>query len=367
MRVFITGVTGSGKTTLCNILSKSSEYKNHLIINFDRHVNYNAEVDSRLDDLYSILNNSKSYIIDALPFLEGNDFNKFVSYLKNTQNEPTVLYIVFCEKNYWLSNRVPMKQAHISSLNVEPVTSEVYSKMYDNFFEQFELTYKVLSPYFSAIKVFDSEIGREINLKQFQSIYFKKYNSMLTRDQLLDLLHKQTYDKYYQDIEVVGFKGYSDSSASWERIDKLGINWQDKIVCDLGCFHGYFAFKVEQSGASKVYGLERSPDIVNFARELALTSKSSVDFLVWQGGEPTPKCDIALVLNMLHHCNDQDSTLENINCEYAIFEINPPQIDTVSKYFEIISTMPGREYENIPNRVIVYGKKLLKEDLNKGV
>jgi 2-polyprenyl-3-methyl-5-hydroxy-6-metoxy-1,4-benzoquinol methylase len=181
---------------------------------------------------------------------------------------------------------------------------------------------------------------------------------MFSREQIKNLLSIQTYDKNYQDIEVIDFKGYSDSYTSWNRIKELGINWRDRIVCDLGCFHGYFAMKIEQSWAAKVYGLERSADIVSVAKEIGLASRSLVEFRVWEGGQSTPKCDIALVLNMLHHCKDQDLTLQNINCEFAVFEINPPQLELIKKYFQVITIAAGREYENIENRILVYGKKL---------
>ncbi len=174
---------------------------------------------------------------------------------------------------------------------------------------------------------------------------------------LRKLLDEQVYDKYYQDIEVLDFKGYSDSRSSWERITKLGIDWRGNVVCDLGCFHGYFAMKVEEEGAVKVYGLERSLEVISLARAIGLQSRSNVEYICWQGGEPTPKCDIVLVLNMLHHCSDQGLTLGNLNTTYAVFEVNSPQINLIAEYFDVISITPGREYENIPNRVIVYAKK----------
>ena len=67
---------------------------------------------------------------------------------------------------------------------------------------------------------------------------FKKY---------LDTL---SYDKYYQDIECINFIGYTKSSKTWDNIKDL-VDWKDKKVADLGCFHGYFSFKSAKTSAKK--------------------------------------------------------------------------------------------------------------------
>ena len=33
------------------------------------------------------------------------------------------------------------------------------------------------------------------------------------------------------------------------------------------------------------------------------------EFAQWVGGSPTPECDVAFVLNMLHHCDNEMDTL----------------------------------------------------------
>ena len=77
-----------------------------------------------------------------------------------------------------------------------------------------------------------------------------------TKEQLKQHLDSQAYDKYYQDIEVLDFLGYSESSKSWNNINKLNIDWTNKRVCDLGCFHSYFGIKAIKAGAKSVIGLD---------------------------------------------------------------------------------------------------------------
>ena len=171
-------------------------------------------------------------------------------------------------------------------------------------------------------------------------------------------LQLQTYDKTYQDIEILNFVGYDPSYLTWNNIQSLNINWVGKTVCDLGCFHGYFTLKVSESGANCV-GLDRHEPVLTTARMIAeLSYDWVIKFKVWVGGEPTPKCDIALVLNMLHHCDDQVLTLQNINCKYAIFEVNPDQVERIQEQFEILQNLEGRQYPQRPSRRLLYAKKI---------
>lgn len=180
---------------------------------------------------------------------------------------------------------------------------------------------------------------------------------MLT--QLRNLFKTLTYDKNYQNIEVLGHIGYDDSEPSWLKIDDLlsDMDLSDKTVCDLGCFHGYFSIKLKELGADKVIGLEKSQLIVDTARLIAQCSDTDVEFRQWEGGQPTPECHLALVLNMLHHCDNELETLKNINTTFAVFEVNQDQISTIDKVFDMLKVVEGRAYPNRPNRLMILGKK----------
>jgi 2-polyprenyl-3-methyl-5-hydroxy-6-metoxy-1,4-benzoquinol methylase len=179
----------------------------------------------------------------------------------------------------------------------------------------------------------------------------------ISREALISHLNTITYDKNYQNIECLNFKGYDDSEPSWLKIANLPVEWEGKTVCDLGCFHGYYSMKVESLGCAKVIGLDRSEDLLLTTQLIAEYSNSNMEVELWEGGMPTPKCDIALCLNMLHHCPDIHATLRNINCEYAIFEINPENLEQVITHFDVIKIIEGRSYPDRPSRVIVYTKR----------
>jgi 2-polyprenyl-3-methyl-5-hydroxy-6-metoxy-1,4-benzoquinol methylase len=152
-------------------------------------------------------------------------------------------------------------------------------------------------------------------------------------------IEKQNYDKKYQDIEVLDFLGYSESYKSWNNINKLNIDWTNKRVCDLGCFHSYFGIKAIKAGAKSVIGLDVTMAAIETSKIICELSNVDIKFLKWCGGEDIPACDIAMCLNMLHHCEDQDLTLSKIHssCRYGLFEVNTNQRSLIEKYFNTIS------------------------------
>lgn len=154
----------------------------------------------------------------------------------------------------------------------------------------------------------------------------------------LSMLKNAPHDKYYQDIELpsgVCVKGYSKSIQTWERLETI-IDFKNKDVLDMGCFHGFFCFKAEEMGAKKITGIDKSKEAIDIAREVAFLKKSKALFIIGDIQTFQAKClyDIVLVLNMLHYVEDIDLTLENIfnSGQTIIFEIPVEQEKLISKY-----------------------------------
>jgi SAM-dependent methyltransferase len=75
---------------------------------------------------------------------------------------------------------------------------------------------------------------------------------------------------------------------------------------DIGCALGYFCFEAEKRGATRVVGLETSPNRIRQARLLAEAMESQVefseaDFLV---DPPQEQFDHVALLNVVHHLVD---------------------------------------------------------------
>lgn len=165
-------------------------------------------------------------------------------------------------------------------------------------------------------------------------------------------LDRQTYDKYYQDITCIGFKGYSDSSKTWDTL-KDAVIWKDQKVADLGCFHGYFSFQIAKAGG-KVTGLDRSGMVLKTTDMINELEGNIIRTAVWEDSQSLPgKFDIVLILNVLHHFADPENALKNMDCSVGIFEINADMKPIVEKYFIINKELKSHR----ENRIMLIARK----------
>ena len=174
----------------------------------------------------------------------------------------------------------------------------------------------------------------------------------MDREEFKKYLDKQTYDKTYQDIEYIDFKGYSESYKTWDAIKDL-IEWKDKTVADLGCFHGYFSFLIARHGG-KVVGMDRSPEVLETTEILNRCYGNIIQTKQWVGGDPVgEEFDVALVLNVMHHFADQEKALQNIKAKWVIFEVKYDQRFLIAQYFNEVRTVPSHRQ----GRIIVLGER----------
>jgi 2-polyprenyl-3-methyl-5-hydroxy-6-metoxy-1,4-benzoquinol methylase len=211
---------------------------------------------------------------------------------------------------------------------------------------------------------YDTSTDKIMNYEEFKKIKENIIEQLLvikTKKQhifkdYLDTFDTKIHDKFYQDIECIDFIGYSKSSETWKRIKDL-VDWKNKTVIDLGCYHGYFSFKAEQAGATNIIGLEKWEGVLDTTNMIKHMLHSNVIFQIWDAGEVTPIADVALVLNILHHAKDPEQTLQNINAKVAIFEVEKSQIDLIKKYFEISTEIESHRVDSTQNRIILVGNK----------
>jgi hypothetical protein len=120
------------------------------------------------------------------------------------------------------------------------------------------------------------------------------------------------YNPSYQRVEVNGdvvIKGFTDSARSWDNICALGIDFQGKSLCDIGCMHGYFSFKCEEAGALPT-GYDLDEGSIKVAQEVARIRGSRSAFAVFDVSQSFPRSfDIVLALNVLHRVADPDKAL----------------------------------------------------------
>ena len=180
---------------------------------------------------------------------------------------------------------------------------------------------------------------------------------------LKEHLEKQTYDKWYQNIEFIEFEGYAKSHKSWDNIKGL-VDWKDKIVLDIGTFHGYFAFKAEQAGARFVTGIDKNPAVIYTTNMIADRNGSTrCKFICMDADEIDPHVDIILCLNVFHHLPYKVKFLQSLQKgQKMIMEVDKENRQLIEDYCDIITSKlshrPSAYTGDTPNRLVLLVEKL---------
>lgn len=157
--------------------------------------------------------------------------------------------------------------------------------------------------------------------------------------------------------------GVTDPQATWERIQKMGVDVKGKRVIDIGCCEGFTLHRVIEAGAAKALGLDSHEGRLRNALKIAWLKQSPVDFLHFNihFNSIMFANDMVLCLNMLHYTSIHISLPRIFTpTREAIFEITNNQIPTVKRYakehrFEVAGERGGRK-----GRTILWFKRRTK-------
>jgi 2-polyprenyl-3-methyl-5-hydroxy-6-metoxy-1,4-benzoquinol methylase len=174
----------------------------------------------------------------------------------------------------------------------------------------------------------------------------------------------------YQTVEYNGkiiHRGTESCWLSWDNIQKFGINWNDKKVCDVGSYFGYFSTKVLRAGAAEVVAIDQNDQLLEVcATVLKANGFSNFRCLVnkFVNGivMPNEHFDVLLVLNVLHHIKrDSGEGYQAIlgsmftSADELVFEINESEIN------DVVNAAQGRKETRIkshrPQRWILHFTK----------
>ncbi len=337
-KVFVTGVYGSGKTRFAERYGREHRLPR---VYFDRLYRYDLKGRQGAAILAGL---PGAFVIDAIPFDEDGLWGDFAAY--EARNDVLVVCVFCPDRDLWLRRvqekrdaekrsgvketprervRRWLRRAGLRPEEALSIDVDHHLKKYRNFFRQ---NLPLLST-FRNVRYYDSACGAFATREEMLArIRFKCFP---LEDHLAGL--GKDHDWRYQDIEVLGLVGYSESYRTWERIRDL-VDWKGKRVADLGCFHGYFCFKAEDAGA-QAFGFDRSPAVLAVARMINDIRGGNAVFSEWVGGDALPECDVVLCLNVLHHFADQDKAVSRMACRQAIFEIKEEARPVVEKHFEV--------------------------------
>lgn len=174
-----------------------------------------------------------------------------------------------------------------------------------------------------------------------------------------------SYNPFYQRVEVNGetvIHGYTQSESTWKNILKLGIEFEGKNVCDIGCMHGYFTFKLEECGAT-AHGIDIDKKAIRAAELIADSRKSSAYFYAYDVMQSLETFyDTILALNVLHRVSNFEIVCKNIfsSTNEAILELGEIQLKelfNISKLFRFKFKNAIKSHRNsdvVGQRVIVH-------------
>jgi 2-polyprenyl-3-methyl-5-hydroxy-6-metoxy-1,4-benzoquinol methylase len=158
----------------------------------------------------------------------------------------------------------------------------------------------------------------------------------------------------------------TEFTNSWEFFSFL--NFENKVVLDIGCHTGYYCFKIMEQGAKKVIGIDVSS--IDIARELSWIKQCPVIFLKRNigGQEISIKRDWTLVMNVTHHItwrpfSYKELSYKNIftNTNNILFELSPDLLEENDSYGELYGFK--RIYKTISkrNRLILIYERIQNE------
>lgn len=198
---------------------------------------------------------------------------------------------------------------------------------------------------------------------------------MMNEKDLLAFIDRTVGDPNYQTIVVKGKRirpGYSKSWISWERILSSGITFENKTACCIGCFIGYFCFRIEEKGAKEIIGYDKNLPALSGARKIGESTSSKCNFEIKDIGKNKlgRRLDIVLALNVLHHIRKDYGNssyvagIEDIfeSCCEVIFEVNEDELSTISTEaqkngFTLMKKIVSHRKTQYGNRFILYYKK----------
>ncbi|PCJ21448.1 MAG: hypothetical protein COB02_02325 [Candidatus Cloacimonadota bacterium] len=107
--------------------------------------------------------------------------------------------------------------------------------------------------------------------------------------------------------------GPLDTEHRWRLLDSMPVNFKGKSVLDAGCNAGYFAFKAEEMGANRVFGIDCNHYInqANFIKNFKKIK--NVDFAVCSVFDPPKKeFQISLIMGLLYHLKHPFLAIEKL-------------------------------------------------------
>jgi hypothetical protein len=351
-QIFLIGLTGSGKSFIADKISKEL---NKEFYGFDEHWDYTVK-EKKANIFLNEIRDKNNIVVDGIPYdeIEGVYIdNIFTDFLAYDNGSMCVVCVFFEDVKKWIKTILNKRYYKVETISL--FDGDYFIKQWCECYEKsIDILMDFKNLFFYNID--NGEILDRNNFKlkreQIKNEFEILKGKTLLRSYLSMLKQEEDYDAYYQDIECINFKGYSVSFKTWKNIKDF--EYDNKIMMDIGCNHGYFTFKTAKT-AKCIYGVDISNRVLDFCNILLnVYDIKNVKFYQWDENLIPDNVDMVLCLNVLHHFKDIENFFNNLKIGVeVIFEIEDDQKKLIEKYFEIKKELNSHR----ENRIILYGVK----------
>lgn len=376
--IIVTGLCGSGKTTYV----KNLNVKNIL----------------HYDDIFNYKTSSLSYTLidESIEKYKNNTEDKI--YLDAYSNE-LITYLKMKDENMKISSILIYTDIdnYYDILNIKNPRDFIINNTYDAYTNTIIGTINQIQNSLQKLICETKYKYRTIDNQYIDYDNNQHLTNMLNttkKDRLLSYIEKisghSTYQSIILDNEYIK-RGSEQDWLSFENILKC-TSLKNKIICDTGCFNGYFSFKSLSEGAKKVIGIDHNEAAINICKKICIynnyhlwklgvkkdvSCELGIDFYLKKIGKDNifddiNTCiDIIFALNYLHHLKNElgiDAFINSIdsffkNSKEVIFEINEPEINDIEKLaknnnFILLNKIESHRKTMFGNRWILHYNKI---------
>lgn len=379
--IVIAGPPAAGKTTIAHTICEKHGYH---FLGLD---GINSQVASALNLEIPDLENPKTEIIkefrkifsDTLRnlryknlVLEGcrishpHIFNSFKDILFNTYGEYTILNCFYINPDFDTRNKQYMlRKVQLAKKAIRENDAHSLRLLNQESRKGFCSHLEPVLPEFEIVE--NSSIILNfiaLNQKDKHQNLPEQYEKLIK-----SIAESGTYNPFYQRVEVNGetvIRGYTQSELTWDNIQKLGIKFKGKTICDIGCMHGYFTFKLEEDGAI-ASGIDIDEKSITVAKIIADARKSSAHFYTYNVLQDLNIFfDTIFALNVLHRVTNFQKVCQNIfssthEVVLEIGEIQLKELFSIAKEFGFKLKNAIKSHRNsdvVGQRVIIHMTKI---------
>jgi len=369
--IIVTGLCGSGKTFFC---------QNKIHLAYDTIYSYSTNT-LNYDKIATFMNINQN--VNTI-YLDGFNMD-LINYLKtnyNIQNNDFSCILLYTSLIDYYNILAIDEPRDFGQITFDGYIKSIYHSIID-----IQNTLKKLN--FKIVYTFRNKC----NYESFSNDeHLLKTITLSKKDILLDCVDKQSGDKNYQSIlldnEYIR-KGAEQDWITFEKIIKC-TSLKDKVICDTGCFNGYFSFKSLQECPKKIIGVDHNTPAINICNQIAIINnyhmfkngiqtnnacEKGIHFFekkigrdcVFSNDIIADKIDVIFAFNYLHHLKNElgfDAFITTINSFFinsneVIFEVNEPEIEHINNIsnfnnFKLKNKIESHRKTSFGNRWILH-------------